>query len=54
VTAGSTGLPGSTAAMQQIVVDSTAGNYNRVTVNVCWKSPADNVTRRHTMTTYVN
>ena len=48
-------LPGSTAAMQQILVDTTAGiGYNKVTVTICWQGPNDLQPRRHTYSAYVN
>ena len=53
-TPGPTALPGATAAMQQILVDTSAGNFNRVTVTVCWQTPIDATPRRHTVITYVN
>jgi type IV pilus assembly protein PilV len=46
-----TRLPGSTAAMQQVLV---AGNFNQVTITVCWQAPNDTVPRRHTVVSYVN
>lgn len=52
ITAAGTGLPGSTAAMQQILVD-TAG-YNKVTVTVCWKSPLDASAHHHTLVSFIN
>lgn len=51
---GSSALPGASAAMQQIIVDTAAGSYNRVTVTVCWQAPVDSSPRRHTVITYVN
>jgi hypothetical protein len=45
-------LPGSTAAMQQIEVDT--GVNNRVTITVCWMAPGDTAPRRHTLVAYVN
>ena len=55
VTTGSGRLPGSTAAMQQILVDTTpATGYNKVTVTVCWQGPNDLQPRRHTFSAYVN
>jgi type IV pilus assembly protein PilV len=54
LTAAGTALPGAAASMQQILVSTAAGTYNRVTVTVCWRAPADNVLRRHTTATYVN
>ncbi len=47
------GLPGATAANQQIFVDA-AGNYNRVVITLCWRTASDNAWRRHTLVTYVN
>lgn len=54
MTTGTTALPGATAAMQQIQVNTAAGNYNRVTITVCWQSPVDVTPHRHTIITYVN
>ncbi len=54
MTTGITALPGATAAMQQIKVDTTAGNYNRVTVTICWQTPIDTTPRSHTVVTYGN
>jgi type IV pilus assembly protein PilV len=45
------GLPGATAAMQQIFVDTT---FNQVTVTVCWQSPGDLVPRQHVQRAYIN
>jgi type IV pilus assembly protein PilV len=47
------GMPGATAANQQIFVDA-AGNFNRVVITLCWKTGSDNAWRRHTLVTYVN
>jgi type IV pilus assembly protein PilV len=47
-------LPGATAAMQQIIVDATAADFNRVTVTLCWKGPNDAVPRQHVYSAYVN
>lgn len=48
-------LPASTAAMQQILVDTdTTTGFNKVTVTVCWQSPNDVQPRRHTYAAYVN
>lgn len=47
-------LPGSSVAMQQIIVNTTPGNFNQVTINICWQSPADAVPRRHSLVSYVN
>lgn len=45
-------LPGSTAAMQQIVV--ATGSSNQVTITVCWRAPNDTAPRSHTVVAYVN
>ena len=47
------GLPGATAANQQIFIDG-AGNFNRVVITLCWKTASDTAWRRHTLVTYVN
>ncbi len=54
VMAAGTGLPGATAAMQQIVVANTASQLNEVTVTVCWKAPGDAVARKHVMKSVIN
>ena len=46
--AAAAGLPGATAAMQQVVVGSAA-EPNEVTVTLCWKAPGDVVARKHVM-----
>ena len=53
VAAGS-GLPGATAAGQQIHVDASNAGFNRVTITLCWKAADDVVSRRHTFVTYIN
>ena len=49
-------LPGSTTAMQQVVVssDPASGDYNRVTITVCWKGPEDAVARKYILNSYIN
>lgn len=47
------GLPGATAANQQIYID-TADPFNRVVITLCWKTSSDSAWRRHTLVTYVN
>ena len=47
------GLPGATAANQQIYVDG-AGKFNRVVITLCWQTASDDAWRRHTLVTYVN
>jgi type IV pilus assembly protein PilV len=47
------GMPGATAANQQIFIDA-AGNFNRVVITLCWKTSSDLAWRRHTLVTYVN
>lgn len=51
-TAAATRLPGSTAAMQQIAVNTA--NFNQVTISICWQAPKDPVPRRHTLVSYIN
>lgn len=51
-TAAGTGLPGSTTAMQQVLVDTA--NFNQVTVTLCWKGPKDATPHRHTVISYIN
>ena len=46
-------MPGAGPATQQIVVNP-AGNFNRVEITLCWKSPSDTAWRHHTLVTYVN
>lgn len=53
-TAAGSRLPGATPAMQQIVVNTVAGNFNSVMITVCWKSPNDAVARRHSISSNVN
>ncbi len=52
LTAAGTGLPGTTNAMQQILVNTA--NYNQVTVTVCWKGPNDATPHRHSVISYIN
>lgn len=47
-----TRLPGATAAMQQIVVNTAAAN--QVAVTVCWQGPKDGRPRFHRIIGYVN
>lgn len=54
VRAAGTGMPGSTAAMQQILVDTSTGGYNRVTITVCWLPPRAAAASRHVISTFVN
>ena len=51
---GRTGLPGATANGLQILVDSTAGAFNRVTITICWQQPGLATKRRHQLISYVN
>lgn len=48
------GLPGSSANMQQIVIDTTPEGYNRMTVTVCWKVPSNPAKRRQVFATLIN
>jgi type IV pilus assembly protein PilV len=51
-TGAGTQLPGSSSAMQQILVDTAT--FNKVTISICWQAAADAVPRRHTLVSYVN
>jgi len=48
------GLPGASAAMQQILIDTTADGHNRMTITVCWQVPSNPVPRRHVFATLIN
>ena len=54
IATGRTGLPGATANGLQILVDSTAGAFNRVTITICWQQPGLATKRRHQLISYVN
>ena len=54
VTAAGSGLPGSSASMQQVLIDTTAGGFNKVTVTICWLAPKATANSRLTVATYVN
>lgn len=46
-------LPGTSASMVQILVDTSAAAYNMVTITVCWKAPDDPVARKHVLISYI-
>lgn len=48
------GLPGSSNATVQVLVDTAATSFNRVQITVCWRQPNDQAMRQHTLVTYVN
>jgi len=48
----STQLPGATAAMQQVLVDTASNNL--VTVTVCWRAPNDAQPRRHVLSANIS
>jgi type IV pilus assembly protein PilV len=55
--AGLPGLPGASAAGQQIVITNSAAGFNKVEVTVCWRdpgTPSGTAMRRHTFVSYVN
>ncbi len=54
VRAAGSGLPGATTAMQQILVDTSATGFNRVTITVCWLPPRAAAASRHTVVSFVN
>jgi type IV pilus modification protein PilV len=54
VTAAGSGLPGSTPAMQQVLVSNLPSGVNEVTVTVCWQAPGDLVARKHVMQSLIS
>ena len=46
-------LPGTTASMLQVLVDTSAGAHNAVTITLCWKAPDDPVARKHVLVSYI-
>ena len=46
-------LPGTTARMLQVLVDTTDGAHNMVSITVCWKAPDDPVARKHVLVSYI-
>ena len=57
VGSGLPGLPGASAANQQILVGSVPVGTNRIEITVCWRDPGTLVgaaMRRHTLVTYIN
>ncbi len=51
-TSSATRLPGASAAMQQVLVNTASNNL--VTVTVCWRAPSDAQPRRHVMTANIS
>ncbi|MDQ2735032.1 MAG: type IV pilus modification protein PilV [Pseudomonadota bacterium] len=47
-------LPGAGPNAQQILVQTAAGQFNRVEITLCWKTANDSAPRKHTLVTYVN
>ena len=47
-------LPGATASMVSVAVDTSASGFNKVTVSICWKAPTDAIARRHQVVTHIN
>jgi type IV pilus assembly protein PilV len=52
--AAGTGLPGAKAEFAQVLVDTSAAAYNRVTVTICWQSPSDNRPRKQVVVANIN
>ncbi len=48
------GLPGTNAATQQILINTTPAGFNRVQITICWQAPTDAVPRNYVFVTYVN
>jgi type IV pilus assembly protein PilV len=46
-------LPGTSGTMVQVLIDTSAGAYNTVSITVCWKAPDDPVARRHMLISYI-
>lgn len=46
-------LPGTTASMLQITVNTAAGAFNSVAITVCWRAPDDPVARKHVLVAYI-
>jgi type IV pilus assembly protein PilV len=46
-------LPGTTASMLQVLVNTGAGAYNQVTITMCWRAPDDPVARKHVLVAYI-
>lgn len=46
-------LPGTTAEMLQVRVDTSPGAFNTVTISICWRAPDDPVARRHVLISYI-
>lgn len=47
-------LPGTSGPMVQVLVDTSAGAFNTVTINLCWRAPDDPVARRHVLVSYIS
>ena len=47
-------LPGADATMVQVLVDTSAGAYNTVTITLCWRAPDDQVARKHVLVSYIS
>lgn len=50
----SSGLPGTQPGMLSIATDTTSGGYNKVTIQLCWKSPNESRARKHTLVMHIN
>ena len=46
-------LPGTTASMVQVAVNTAPGAFNTVTITVCWRAPDDPVARKHVLVSYI-
>lgn len=54
VSSTTSGLPGTSTAMQQITVNTSGGGYNQVNITICWQAPKATTTSKHVVSTYVN
>lgn len=49
-----TKMAGTTAEMVQILIDTSTGAFNIVTVTLCWQAPNSPTPNRHTVVAYIN
>jgi type IV pilus assembly protein PilV len=47
-------LPGAADTMVQVLVDTSAGAYNTLSITLCWRAPDDPVARKHVLMSYIS
>jgi type IV pilus assembly protein PilV len=47
-------LPGTDDSKVQVLVDTSAGAFNTVTITLCWRAPDDLVARKHVLVSYIS